>query len=732
MSARRKGGSGGRRGRRGGSRVRGGDRVPKSAGESERAVLDALAASTTGPLKAKELARALRVSTHDYRNFRRLLRGMEERGVVHRVRGHRYVVTDERSTVEGKIRVTQDGHGFVRPSGPGEDVYVAAHKLDSAMDGDGVVVRIDRQPRGRNPEGSVLRVVSRARDRVVGTYREGRRLSYVTPLDARFRRDVLIHDGAEGAAEDGHIVVVSLTSYGDAHVGPTGEVSEVLGAITDPGVDVLAIAHGFGLSTDFPPEVTAAAEAAARGGLAEPGPDRVDRTDLLVFTIDPADAKDHDDALSLREGADGRLEVGVHIADVSHFVRPDDVVDAEAFARATSVYLVDRTIPMLPYVLSTDVCSLAPGGDRFAVSVFVELDREGNILDRRYERTVLRCSAGLSYEEAQEVLDGTGTVSREIDEAIRRLDDLARVLRERKRTRGALDLDLPEATVILDPDGSPVDIRKRDRLSSHRLIEDFMVLANEVVATDLEARDLSAMYRIHERPSREKIDALVDTLARFGVSMPRRGAIKPTDVQRALEQVRGKEEEALVSHLVLRSLAKARYHTVNEGHFGLASSAYAHFTSPIRRYPDLVVHRVLTDVLIHSRPEPWPDRDALERAAEHCSSREQAAAEAERASVDLKKVEFMERHLGDVFSGRVSGVMPFGFFVTLDDVFVDGLVHVRALEDDHYRFVEREHVLRGERGGRAFRLGDPVEVQVVRVDRELRRIDFGIPRSGRR
>lgn len=727
MAARKRGGSGGRRGRRGGARIRGGDRVPKSAGEAERAVLDALADSS-GPLKAKELARALRVSTHEYRNFRRLLRGMEERGVLHRVRGHRYVVTDERSAAEGILRVTQDGHGFVRPHGPGDDVYVASHKLDSAMDGDRVVVRIDQEPRGRNPEGSVLRVVERARASLVGTFREGRRLSFVTPLDARFRRDVLIHDGAEGGAEDGHVVVVEMTSYGDAHVGPTGEVTEVLGALTDPGVDVLAIAHGFGLSTDFPQDVTEAAERAAREGLAEPGPDRVDRTDLLVFTIDPADAKDHDDALSIRVLSNARVEVGVHIADVSHFVRPDDPVDREAFERATSVYLVDRTIPMLPHVLSSDVCSLAPGGDRFAVSVFVELDRDGNVLDRRYERTILRCEAGLSYEQAQEVLEGAASVSAEIDDALRRLDDLARVLRDRKRARGALDLDLPEAKVILDPDGTPVDIRKRDRLSSHRLIEDYMVLANEVVAADLEARDLSAMYRIHERPSREKVEALVDTLARFGVSMARRGSLKPTDVQRALDQVRGKDEEALVNHLVLRSLAKARYHTINEGHFGLGSSAYAHFTSPIRRYPDLVVHRVLTEVLIHRRPEPWRDRDALEQAAVHCSAREQAAAEAERASVDLKKVEFMERHVGDVFTGRVSGVMPFGFFVTLDEVFVDGLVHVRALEDDHYRFVEREHVLRGERGGKAFRLGDSVEVQVVRVDRELRRIDFGIPR----
>ncbi len=722
------------RGRRSGQRGRGrnqggkkGPERPTTEAEMRAAVLAAIEGSSKGPLKAKDLAKELRIGTHGYRAFRRLLAGMEAEGVVHRIRGHRYAVSNERTTVTGSLRSTADGHGFVRPE-QGEDVFVAAHKLESAMDGDRVVVRIDRRPPGRNPEGTVVRVLERAHETIVGLFREGRRISYVKPLDPRQRRDILIHEGETADAEEGHVVVVRLTSFGDAHIGPTGGVEEILGFLSDPGVDVLAIAHGHGLALDFPDDIEEAAAAAAERGAAEPGPDRVERTDLLVFTIDPADAKDHDDALSIRRLDDGAVEVGIHIADVSHYVRPGEPVDVEALARGTSVYLVDRTIPMLPHVLSSDVCSLAPGGERLAVSVFVELDREGRIRERRYERTILECAAGLSYEEAESVLSGEGTVRTDIDEALRTLDDFARLLRAERKERGALDLDIPEAKVILDPEGRPVDIRKRDRLSSHRLIEDYMLLANEVVATDLEARDLPGLYRIHERPDREKIEALAETLSRFGIPLRQRNALKPRDVQQVLERLQGHPAEALVSQLVLRSMAKARYAPENEGHFGLASPAYAHFTSPIRRYPDLVVHRVITEALIHGRREGLPDRDTLPTVAEHCSAREQAAAEAERDSVALKKVEYMEAYVGDVFTGRISGVQPFGFFVTLDDVFVDGLVHVRSMEDDHYRFVEREHTLRGERGGRAYRLGDEVEVQVARVDRDTRRIDFAIPR----
>ena len=725
-----------RRGKKGGGRKLGNGvarpKRPKREGATvspERRVVEALAASDRGPLKTKELARELEIEATGYRAFRRLLTGLEAKGTIVRMKGHRYAVAASIDLVTGFVSITKDGHGFVRLDGAGEDVYVPAHRLKTAMNGDRVSVRIEGRRRGRSPDGSVLRVLERARDTAVGVIHITPKVTYVVPLDARMKKDVLIARGEEGDAEDGDVVVARLTSYGEGRVGPTGSVEEVLGKLTDPGVDVLAVAHGFGLALDFPEEVTAAAEASAAEGIANPGLDRVDRTDLLALTIDPADAKDHDDALSIVELEQGEVEVGIHIADVSHYVPRGGLVDLEAEARGTSVYLVDRTVPMLPRVLSNDVCSLNPGTDRFAVSAFIVLDREGQVLRRRYERTVILCRHALSYEEAQEVLTGARSVNAEVDAALRLLDDCARRVRSTRRARGALDLDLPEAKVVLDEEGKPIDIRRRDRLESHRLVEDYMVLANEVVANDMEASDLATMYRVHERPSPEKVDALVDTLSRFGVKLTAKKSLKPAHLQRVLDAVRGRQEETVVNNLVLRSLSRARYHTENLGHFGLASSAYLHFTSPIRRYPDLVVHRVLAAVLIHRSEAPYLDREALVRSAEECSAREQAAAEAERSSVALKKVEFMERHVGDDFSGRVSGVAAFGFFVTLEDFFVDGLVHVSGLSDDFYHYRERDQALRGEREGRSYRLGDRVQVQVVRVDKEARHVDFRILRK---
>jgi ribonuclease R len=534
----------------------------------------------------------------------------------------------------------------------------------------------------------------------------------------------MVPPGDAGDAEEGDVVVVRYVSYGDGKLSPVGEVEDVLGKLDDPGVDILAVAHSYGLMLDFPREVMQAAQEAASRGMDEPGPHRVDRTDLMVFTIDPVDAKDHDDALSIHPLDDGNWEVGIHIADVSHFVPEGGVVDQEALARGTSVYLVDRTIPMLPEQLSGDVCSLREGVDRFALSLFVELDREGDIHGHRFERTVVRCRHGLGYEEAQEVLDGRGSVDPGIDDSLWLLDDLARKIREKRMARGALDLDLPEAKVVLDEEGVPQDIQRKERLEAHRLVEDFMILANELVARECDAREIPVLYRIHEPPERERAQELAEFLQGLGHRLPRRRKLAPNDVQTLLEAVKGRPDEHLVSNVVLRSLKRAVYDRENLGHFGLASSAYLHFTSPIRRYPDLVVHREVARTLVAGGAPRSRDPDELQSVADQASAREQAAAEAERDSVALKKVEFMERHLGGEFEGRVAGVQAFGFFVTLDDFFVDGLVHVNSLDDDYYRLREDAYALVGDRGGRRFQLGDRVRVRVTRVDKEARHVDF--------
>ena len=697
----------------------------------ESAIMDFLARSTTGPLKAGDIARGLGIPKADFRRFKRALTGMEKAGKIYRVKGHRFALSRDLELAVGSLSVTRAGDGFLRPDEGGTDVFIPGGQLDTAMPGDRVVARIESRPRGRSPVGSIIKVLERARETMVGTFQAGRRVEYVVPMDQRIHRDIVIPKGEAGGAEPGDVVVVRVVSFGEGRVGPVGTIEKVLGALDDPGVDVLAVAHGFGVSLDFPPEVTADGEEQARIGLENPG-ERTDHTDLLVLTIDPADAKDHDDALSVLDLGNGRVEVGVHIADVAHFVPEGGRVDGEALERGTSVYLVDRTIPMLPHTLSAGVCSLHEGEDRLAVSVFMELDRSGNVFARRFERTRIQVRRGLAYEDVQAVLDGEGRITPEIDDALRALDDIARGVRAERSGRGSLDLDLPEAKVILDDDGQPIDIQKRSRMESHRLVEDFMVLANEVVAQECAARSLPVLYRVHEDPPAERVEELRELLGRLGHRLPRRKGITPEDIQALLDAVRGRPEQALVSNVVLRSLAKARYDPANLGHFGLASEGYLHFTSPIRRYPDLVVHREVVSALVDGNPKTRRDAEWLQGVAERCSGREQSAAEAERASVAMKKVEFMERHLGDEMDGTVSGVQAFGFFVTLERYFVEGLVHVNSLRDDFYRLKEDQYALVGDRGRNRFRIGDRVRVQVAKADKESRHIDFLLVRKLRR
>ena len=692
-------------------------------------VIRALAESKRGPLKPKELARTLGVPSNGYRSFKRFLTSLEKSGKIQRVKGHRFIIPESVGLESGIIVLTRAGDGFVRLDSGSKDVFIGARHLNTAMDGDRVLTRIESRRRGRSPEGVVVSVLDRARDTIVGTFRYSGRRSSVIPLDQKFIKEIVISSRHSGDADEGDVVVVRLDSYGEGDKSASGRVEVVLGKLTDPGVDVLAVAHGFALSFDFPADVTAAAEKDARRGIADPGAKRVDRTGLCIFTIDPEEAKDHDDALSVVALGQGRFEVGVHIADVSHFIPEAGPVDVEALSRGTSVYLVDRTIPMLPEVLSSDVCSLKSEVERFTLSLFIELDGAGRVYGHRYERACVRSRGQFSYEQVQSVLDGSASISKAIDEALHTLDDLARSLRKVRSDRGALDLDIPEAKVVLDEKGHPVDIQRSQRLESHRLVEDFMILANEVVAVDMETRELSAIYRIHEPPVSESTESLRELLTRVGYRLPKGRSLKPRDLQQLLDQVRGRPVEALISRVVLRSLSKARYDTRNLSHFGLASPAYLHFTSPIRRYPDLMVHREVIRSLINEEEDIGENLETLQSTAEHSSSREQEAAKAERASVDLKKVEFMEGYLGEEFIGQISGVAAYGFFVTLDTYFVDGLVHVNSLRDDFYLLDRDAYAIIGERGQRRYRIGDRVRVQVSRVDKEARHVDFSLVRK---
>ncbi|HSJ24165.1 MAG TPA: ribonuclease R [Longimicrobiales bacterium] len=705
-----------------------------------RRIVEFLRTEAGRPLKARELARALRVPEADHGAFREQLDRLEREGVLYRVQRQRYAAPERINLQVGRIQTTRSGAGFLIPDEGGPDVFIPVQALNTALDGDRAVVRVESKVRTDRPQGTVIRVLERSRSSVVGVFhraqpgRSGRAShGFVVPEDRKLPWDVFVAPGGRGDASDGDVVVVRITDWGSEHRGPSGEVSEVLGRLGDAGVDVLAILHGHELAVGFPAEAEAAAEAARDRGVTEADLDgREDLRELLVFTIDPADARDHDDALSIEPLPRGGWRVGVHIADVSHYVRPDSPLDAEALRRGTSVYLVDRVVPMLPHALSSDLCSLVPDTDRLTLSLFVDMAPDGGIRGHQFARSVIRSRQRISYEEAQAVLDGTGSVADDADAAIRELHEVALRLRQARVERGSLDFDLPETRVVLDVSGQPVDIQKVVRLDAHRLVEDFMLLANEVVARKASQAEVPFVYRIHEPPDESRMVQLREFVATFGHRLPgRAGRPMPRDLQRLIRAAEGRTEEGLVSTVVLRSMKQARYSAENVGHFGLATTHYAHFTSPIRRYPDLVVHRLLAARFLDESRDS-PTEEYLQDVARHSSERERVAVAAERDSKDLKRVEFMSRHVGDEFEGTISGVTAFGFFVLLDDFFVEGLVHVSSLEDDYYLFVEEQYALIGERTRRRFRTGDRVAIRVARANIEERKIDFDLVDGGTR
>jgi ribonuclease R len=685
------------------------------------------------PLKAKELAREVEVEGADYRAFRAFLRELTANGELYRVKGGRYAPPDRINLVVGHLVLIRSGAAFLISEKPGEDdVFVPADELGNAYHGDKVVVRVEKHRRRGRPEGRVVRVLERARSEFVGTVHRGKHLLTVSPDDPKFPRDIYVPADQGADSRDGQKVMVEVLDWGSATSGPVGRIAEVLGMPGDPGLDVLIIIKHNGLPTAFPEAVAAAADALPDAVPEDEIATRADFRAVPVVTIDPVNAKDFDDALSLAETADGNLELGVHIADVSHYVRYGPALDKEARHRGTSVYLVDRVLPMLPEKLSNHLCSLNPGMDRLAMSVILKMTPGGKVLDYRIEDTVIRSTRRLTYEQVQGYFEGDRTLALElagVTGLLDRLRKLAAALHAMRTARGALDFDLPASRVELDENGLPVDIHKVVRLESHRLVEEFMLLANETVAHHLKRLKADTLYRVHEDPKEEKLEDLQAIIARFGYSLnvDSGGRVPPRELQRVLAACEDKPEELIVNTLVLRSLARARYDPFPLGHYGLALRDYLHFTSPIRRYPDLVVHRTLR-VLSKRQPPPMRDnpryREWMGDTAIRSSERERLAEGAERDSVELKKIQFMERHIGETFEGVITSVEVFGFFVELTRYHVSGLVHINNLGDDYYEYEEDEYSLVGSHTGRTFTLGDPVTVNVLSVSKELRQIDF--------
>jgi ribonuclease R len=697
-------------------------------------ILQHLSEQAGRPLRIRELSRRLQVPEEDYPALRASLRELVREGRIVHIRGNRYAAAERFDMVTGIVSATRHDYLFVEPEGGNEDIFVGPNATKGALHGDRVQVKVIAH-REKGLEGRVERILRHANESLVGYLMRDRTGWYAVPEDPKIKPHILVDPASVTEAEEDDLVVVRIERWGNEFRSPWGKVTEVLGDAEDPEVQTAALIRRAGLAEDFPPEVEAEAERVGEEPLSAVIAARLDLRQKTVITIDPADAKDFDDAISIERHDDG-WTVGVHIADVSHYVRPDSALDTEAWQRGTSVYLVGRVVPMLPEALSNEACSLRPDEDSLTFSCFVRLDAQGRPLKTELADTVIHSQARLAYEQAQAVIERGGATPEVKDRVVvadlLEMAKVAELLTRRRMDRGTIDFDLPEPIIELDAAGNPVRLHHRPRLASHRLIEEFMILANEAVARWGEEKGLPFVYRIHDAPDPERIAEFREFVASLGFGLKKAPQTTPAMLSRLLDQVEGTPVEALVNKVMLRHLRQAVYSVDNRGHFGLASRAYCHFTSPIRRYPDLITHRLLRRY--RDQVPAGPELDRLEgwlrATAEQSSLRERAAMEAERESIKLKQIAFMEEHLGDVYPGYISGVTHFGLFVELEELLVDGLIHISELGDDYYVYEEKGYRLVGERTGRVFRLGDRITVQVLKVDRASRQVDFVLPPPG--
>ena len=690
------------------------------------------------PATLRELLQQLRLPPAQRSTLRRRLAALVDAGSLVKVRGNRYGRPDRLRLATGRLQMNPRGFGFVTPEQPIEgvtgDLYVAAANLNQALHGDRVVARVEPGRAADRAEGRVVRVLERATERLVGRYEvDESGLAVVVPFDRRLVVDVHVPPRDAAGAARGQMVEVELTRWPTETHNPVGRITSVLGDVETPGVDAELIIRKHQLPDEHEP---AALTEAARAGRRIGPRDRQGRRDFRKWptvTIDGDSARDFDDAITIERLPNGNWWLGVHIADVAHYVREGSALDAAALARGTSVYFPDRAIHMFPEALATGLCSLRPRVERLVQSCLMEIDRRGVVRRHELHDGVIRSDARMTYGEVNAILvDRDPVLRRRYRRLVPRFElmaELFEALNARRRARGSIDFDLPEAELLTDDEGRVEAIVATERNLAHRLIEEFMLAANEAVARHLEAHDMPALFRAHEQPDPTKVADFAAFAASLGFTLgaPAEG-VEPGHFQRLLLRARGRAEERPLALLMLRTMQQARYDPANLGHFGLAAPAYAHFTSPIRRYPDLVVHRALRELRAAAADAPrrarW--REALPELARRTSALERRAEEAERELVQWRKVRFMAQKVGDEFTGLVIGVTAFGLFVELTEHFVEGLVHISSMADDYYRHVEGEHALRGEHTKKVYRLGDPVRVQLVRVDRERRQLELAL------
>ena len=678
------------------------------------------------PMKQKELAILLQVAKEDREELSRALEELLSEGKISLSKRGRYAKA-QITKVTGVFTSHAKGFGFVSAEGQEQDIFIGENDTGDAFLGDTVEVVLKGRG-GRRPEGVITKVLSHGVKEVIGTFEKSKSFGFVVPDNQRINRDIFIPLERTRGAVTGQKVAAEITDYGRGKRNPEGRITKIIGEASDPQTEVLSVVLAYGIPTEFPEKVLNQAERVAKEVSQADREGRLDLRGEVCVTIDGEDAKDLDDAVSLRKEGENYV-LGVHIADVANYVQENSALDREALERGTSVYLSDRVIPMLPRALSNGICSLNEGEDRLALSCMMTIDEKGRITGHTLAETVICVNRRLSYTGVQKILDGDPEECEAYRELVPMLKEMASVsalLRRRRRKRGSIDFDFPETKVILDEKGHPTDIRPYERNEATRLIEDFMLAANETVAEDYYWQAQPFVYRIHEKPDAERMQKLGVFIRNFGYSLRSSGdEVHPGEIQKLLDRIAGTPEEAMLSRLTLRSMKQAKYSTDCTGHFGLAASYYCHFTSPIRRYPDLQIHRIIKENLRGrlSAERILHYETILPEAAKHSSEMERRAAEAERESVKLKKVEYMEGHRGEEYDGVISGVSTYGFYVELENT-VEGLVHVNSLKGDFYEYDEKSGELRSARTGTSYRLGEKVRIRVKGTDRLCRTIDF--------
>ncbi|MBQ3666020.1 MAG: ribonuclease R [Lachnospiraceae bacterium] len=695
--------------------------------ERKQIILDVIHSDLYIPMKLKELAIILNVPKDERDELKEVLDELILEGKIGISKKGKYGMPSENILV-GKYEGTPKGFGFVVVDGEEEDIFISESNSHGALNGDRVQVALRSSKTGKRREGEIINIIEHAIAEVVGLYQKNKNFGFVIPDNAKISKDIFIPLEKSKGAVTGHKVAVRLTSYGDHNRKPEGVITEIIGHINDPGTDIMSVIKGLEIPLEFPDDVMKQTESIPNEVTGKDMAGRLDLRAVKMVTIDGEDAKDLDDAVSLKIEGD-RYILGVHIADVSNYVTENSPLDKEAVKRGTSVYLVDRVIPMLPHKLSNGICSLNAGEDRLALSCIMEIDSKGNVVGHKIAETVVNINKRMDYTTVNKIISDHNEKAIEenadVADMLIQMNELALLLREKRHKRGSIDFDFPETKIILDEKGTPVEIKPYERNLATKLIEDFMLIANETVAEDYFWQELPFVYRTHDNPDAEKMLKLGLFINNFGYAIKGEQDIHPKELQKLLERIDGTEEETLISRLTLRSMKQARYTTQCTGHFGLATKYYCHFTSPIRRYPDLQIHRIIKENLRGGISEKRVRHyeSILPNIAENSSLTERRADEAERDTDKLKKVEYMQKHLGEIFEGVISSITNRGMYVELPNT-IEGMIRVTDLLDDYYYYDDDNYEMIGKETGRRFKLGQKVSVIAVKADKMQRQIDF--------